>query len=313
MVTMQRNKFITFVVLCLVLCSCSQEKKETPTKGFLSVLVGESVAPVIGQVKEKFEELYKQAKIDITVMPTREALVQFFNQETTQVIIASRPLNQEEQEVARRSNLEFREYKIAIDAVAIIVNKKNPVAKLRTTELDSILRGIISSWKTFGWDKKDSKIEICIPHQNSATFETITVKVLRGQQFGKVSAMATTSLEMIQYVSTHANALGMVGLGWLQAYRDTVKVLELSDPFSPESLGIGGQYFAPFQAHVYRGYYPLTREVFIYSRADNYGIGAGFIAFTTSAVGQKIFLRNGLVPATMPVRLVEITNKELKQ
>src|SRR2546426_7339305 len=34
------------------------------------------------------------------------------------------------------------------------------------------------------------------------------------------------------------------------------------------SLGIQGKYFKPLQAYVYQGYYPLTRDIDIYSKAD---------------------------------------------
>jgi phosphate transport system substrate-binding protein len=38
-------------------------------------------------------------------------------------------------------------------------------------------------------------------------------------------------------------------------------------------------------------------------------VAAGFLAFVASAPGQKILLNAGLVPATMPVRLVQITQE----
>jgi phosphate transport system substrate-binding protein len=300
-------------VSAMLFGGCFKERKETPTKGYTSILVGESVAPVMQQEKEKFEELYREASIHLSVMPSREALVKFFNEETTKVVVVSRSLNDEERMIAKRDKLVFQEHKIAVDAVAIIVNTENPVTKLRTTELDSILRGFITTWKPFGWRKSNAAIEICLPNQNSSTFEVVQTKVLHGHPFGTIAKMVNSSTEMIQYVTTHSNALGMVGLVWLSQYRDTVKVLELSDPSAPDSLRIAGQYFAPFQAHVYRRYYPLTREVYIYSKADNYSVAAGFITFVASAPGQKIILNSGMVPATMPIRLVEITKKELTQ
>lgn len=118
---------------------------------------------------------------------------------------------------------------------------------------------------------------------------------------------------MIEYVTSHPNSIGMVSVGWMGEYKDKAKIMELCDPDAPDSLEIRGQFFSPHQAHIYRGYYPLTSDVYIYSRADMYNVAAGFITFITSVPGQKIVLSNGLVPATMPVRLVEITNKSLQQ
>ncbi|HMD14487.1 MAG TPA: phosphate ABC transporter substrate-binding protein, PhoT family, partial [Bacteroidota bacterium] len=69
----------------------------------------------------------------------------------------------------------------------------------------------------------------------------------------------------------------------------------------------------PVQAYLYKGYYPITRGVNIYSKADSYSVATGFTAFITSAPGQKIVLNSGLVPVTMPVRIVELTNKGTQQ
>jgi phosphate transport system substrate-binding protein len=118
---------------------------------------------------------------------------------------------------------------------------------------------------------------------------------------------------MIQYVIAHPLAIGMIGANWLNDNKERVKVLGLLDPNAPDSSGTGREYFKPHQAYIYRGSYPITRDVYIYSRADNYGVGAGFISFVTSAPGQKIVLNSGLVPATMPVRLVELTNKGVQR
>jgi len=117
---------------------------------------------------------------------------------------------------------------------------------------------------------------------------------------------------MIVYVSRHPESIGLVSSCWLKQYPEKVKALAIMDPEAPDSLGIKGQYFGPYQANVYRGYYALPSEVYIYSRTDLYSVGAGFISFITSAAGQQIIVYNGLVPATMPVRLVELTNKGIQ-
>ncbi len=71
-------------------------------------------------------------------------------------------------------------------------------------------------------------------------------------------------------------------MNWLNDNKEKVKALELSDPNMPDSLG-GGKYFSPHQAYIYQKYYPLTRDIYIYSRADNYGVAAGFTTFIASA------------------------------
>jgi phosphate transport system substrate-binding protein len=169
-----------------------------------------------------------------------------------------------------------------------------------------------TTWRQLGWRSSPDRVAACLPDQNAGEFEVVATKIIHGQKFGPANR-AGSSPEMLSFVVNHPAALGFVSIGWLGDYKDKVKVLELSDPAAPDSLGIQGQYFTPHQAHIYRGYYPLTSDVYIYSRADMYSVAAGFITFVTSAPGQKIVLNDGLVPATMPVRLVEITDKALQQ
>jgi phosphate transport system substrate-binding protein len=63
---------------------------------------------------------------------------------------------------------------------------------------------------------------------------------------------------------------------------------------------------------VYLGYYPITTPVYIYSREVERDLGDGFIAFVTSVAGQKVVQAGGLVPATMPVRLVQLTSRQVQ-
>lgn len=291
---------------------CQGERKETPTRGSSAVLVSEGVLPAIRQEKEKFESLYTEAKVAIIPAMTRDAIVQFFNQDSAKVLVSSRPLNAEEQNAVKHYNLSFQSYKIAVDAIAVIVNNENPVEELRTTQLDSIFRGSISRWSSLGWKASTKRVGICLPDQNSGEFEIAATRILRGGKFTSVDTILHSSPEMIVYVSRHPESIGLVGSCWLKQYPEKVKALALMDPQAPDSLGIKGQYFGPHQANVYRGYYALPSEVYIYTRTDLYSVGAGFISFITSAAGQQIIVYNGLVPATMPVRLVELTNKGIQ-
>jgi|SRR5689334_12221871 len=285
---------------------CETERKETPTKGSVTVAVSESIAPVMEIERRKFEELYPDAHVAFVTGTTRGMMTRFFN-DTIRVIASARPFDAEERAVAKQHNITIGEYRVAIDAIAILVNDANPVTQLRTTQLDSLLRGVTTKWKDAGGSS--AAVALCLPDPNSANFEVVGAKVLHGGRYATPAKVAATTREMLDYVERTPNALGMAGIAWLGEKGEHVRVLELMDPFAPDSLGIAGQYFGPHQAHIYRGYYPLTRDVYIYSRTDNYGPAAGFLSFVASAPGQKIILNTGLVPATMPIRLVELTRK----
>lgn len=300
------------LVMAFVVAGCMNERKESPTRGRVTVVVSESVMPLIQKEKETFEALYPQARVELQQATAREAIARLFNDSIT-MIISSRPLNAEERAVTKAASLVMGEYRIAWDGVAVIVNKANSVSQLRTTQLDSILTGRLTRWDKVG-SALASRIDVCLPSRNSGTYEfAATILMAAHDTAALPAAVVKSSMEMIDYVSSHAAGIGFVGLNWLNDNKEKVNVLELADPKAPDSLGTRGKYFGPHQAYIYQRNYPLTRDIYVYSRADNYGVAAGFTSFITSAPGQKIVLNSGLVPATMPVRLVETTSKSLRQ
>ncbi|MBI5475651.1 MAG: substrate-binding domain-containing protein [Ignavibacteriales bacterium] len=307
------NKYFSLIfgwtLIIVSIQGCLPERTETPTKGKITVVAAESVQPLIQEEKDKFESIYPDAEIELLFSSSREAITRFFN-DSIKVIVTSREMNNEELSVAKKYNIDLQEFKIAVDAVAFLVNADNPVNQLRTTQLDSIYSGLITNWNQVGG--KNVPIDVFLPDQNSGNIEVIRTTILKYKKFQAPANIIKSSEEMLKVASSHPNALSVVGLNWLSQKKDNVTVLKLSDPDAPDSLGIKGQYFAPLQAHVYRNYYPVTRKVFIYARIDMYSVGSGFISFITSAPGQQLVVYNGLVPATMPIRLVELSNKGLQ-
>jgi phosphate transport system substrate-binding protein len=79
-----------------------------------------------------------------------------------------------------------------------------------------------------------------------------------------------------------------------------VAVGHKNNPTEPDT------YYQPFQGYLAAGTYPLRRDLYIVSREARAGLGTGFASFVAGDKGQRIFLKSGLVPATMPVRLVNI-------
>jgi len=308
------QKYVVVIAGIAIIAGCQGDRKETATKGRVVVLVSESVAPLLQDEEKTFEELYPDAHVDLVVTTARDAIAKFFNVESLKVIVSSRPLNQEERNAASKFGLKFGEYVMAVDAVAIIANIENPVTRFRTTQLDSILNGSVTRWDKVDAEKKFSgQIELCFPSRNAGTYEVVASTICKGRELAKPVQQVSSSPEMVHFVINHSRALGIVGLNWLNQNhnKDKLRVMELADPNAPDSLGTRSKYFSPHQAYVYQKYYPLAHEVVIYSRADIYNVGAGFLTFITSAPGQKIVLNDGLVPATMPVRLVQLTNRGL--
>ena len=67
--------------------------------------------------------------------------------------------------------------------------------------------------------------------------------------------------------------------------------------------------FKPYQAYLALRQYPLTHDVFILVNDPRNGLPTGLMTFLTKDRGQRIILKSGLVPATQPVRLVNVKDE----
>lgn len=299
-----------FCAVAVLIAGCSREPgSKTLTKGSLRIECDEAVYPSVRLVAAEFVREYPESKITVVPVEAREATANFVN-DSVRVIVVARPLNQEERNVLTATKAWFEEYHVAQTAVAVVAHPDNPVKKLRIGEVDSIFSGLVTMWP--GWKRREP-ISIALCGVNSSVNEVFRSTVMGGKGFALSASAFDSSVQVIEHVYRTKNAIGIVGLDWLKGRDDFVSVLSLAQPgVQPDSTQPVGAYYSPAQAYVFKGYYPLGTPVYMYTREVERDVSVGFIAFAASAQGQKIFLNNGLVPRTMPVRLIQLTSEQVR-
>jgi phosphate transport system substrate-binding protein len=113
---------------------------------------------------------------------------------------------------------------------------------------------------------------------------------------------------VVDYVSMNVNAIGFIGSSWISDNDDSTTNKFLGT-ISVAGLSKGDEYYQPYQAYIAQGEYPLSRDVVVISREARAGLATGFIAFVAGDKGQRIVLKAGLVPGTMPLRIIEINHE----
>jgi phosphate transport system substrate-binding protein len=78
---------------------------------------------------------------------------------------------------------------------------------------------------------------------------------------------------------------------------------------SEDDIATKDNSYKPYQAYLFYGDYPLTRSIYILLNDPRNALPWGFASFLTSDKGQRIILKSGLVPATQPVRVVDIKDE----
>jgi len=297
------------LLMLAALGGCTKEPGSTKiTEGQLAVECDEAVFPVFEKVVAEFREQYKDAQLTIRPVEAREAIADFYN-DSVRVIISARPFNKEERDMLNAAKIEVQESHVAQSAIALIAHRDVPLDRVRMTEADSIFGGERTRWSARG---SGAPIELVVGDMNSSTNEVFRTVLMGGRKFTLSAAPTRSSSAIVEYVAKTRNTLGIVGVAWLKGYDERVKIMEIGGPaYRPDTTRAAGQYFSPAQAYVFQGYYPLAAPVTIYSRAFARDLGLGFISFVVGAAGQKIITREGLVPVTMPVRIVQLTSERV--
>jgi phosphate transport system substrate-binding protein len=176
---------------------------------------------------------------------------------------ASRKIKPKELKRAKENGVEPVEFVIAIDALAIIVNPRNPVDKLTIEQLGAIYRGEIGNWKEVGGP--DMRITLYGRQPVSGTFVFFRERVLKGDYSPRMRQMAGNA-QIVEAVKRDRSGIGYVGLGYVKKAKG-VKVISVRERRKGKPL----RYISPLvfltpprpgERKPDIGEYPLARPLF---------------------------------------------------
>jgi len=283
-------------------CNGSDSPDETPTYGQISISVDETFKPLIDSEIFTFEGIYNYTDVNASYKTEMEAFNDLMN-DTIRLIIVPRQLNKDELKEFEKWEIVPKVTKIAYDAVALISSKDLKDSTLTLDEIKTLLSdGSVSSFKN---------VKVVFDNNNSSTINFLKEKTGVKQLSSNCYALTSNSA-VIDYIAKEKNCIGVIGVNWISDRDDTTNLSFLNSVRVMEiSTNENSEYFKPYQAYIAQKIYPLWREVYIISKEAYTGLGTGLTAFIASERGQRIVLKFGLVPATMPVRLVELINEEI--
>ena len=171
---------------------------------------------------------------------------------------------------------------IAKDAIAIIVNPKNPIDDLSMDQVRSVFSGKVRNWKELGGLPRP--IVLVNREEGSGTRESFQKFVMEKEEISLDSLVQNTNGAIRQVVSNDPNAIGYLSLGLVN---DQVKALKIS--------GI-----EPDVANIESGKYALVRPFLFVLDGEPTGEVKAFLEFVLSPPAQKLLAKEGLVPVTKP-------------
>ena len=300
----QLRLLVSLFVVAVALLSCDANKKkakviagdDTINSGTIHISVDESFAPIIDEQIKVFMSQNPKAKIIAHYKPEAECLKDLLH-DSTRMVIVTRGLTPNE-ELFYKDTLSFVPMwgKLANDAITVLVHNNSKDSLFSVAEIKSMLNG------TTGYP-----YELVMDGlKATSTVRFLIDSVLRGQPMaGKVMA-AQNSEGVIDYVSTHPNALGFIGVSWIGNKDDSSQLtfLKKVNIAALQCANCGEDvYVRPYQANIAMKRYPLNRGVYYILKENYAGLGKGFVNFLTHEKGQLIFRRGYLVPDRMAFQI----------
>jgi phosphate transport system substrate-binding protein len=197
---------------------------------------------------------------------------------TTDIADHSRPIKASEFEKAVANGVFPFSFHVAQDAIAVVVNPVNPVSGITVTQLKEIYLGKIVNWKELGGD--DAPIVVVSRDSSSGTFDTWKHIIMNSEGILPSAIYTTSNADVAGEVVNNPNAIGYIGLGYLQP---GLKALIVDGVTPTVESAISGEY-------------PITRPLFMSTNGYPSGVTLEVIRFILSEEGQQIVVSMGYAP-----------------
>ena len=312
------SRILNVIVVIVLFAGCIERDKRgrlltTPTSGTIKVAADESLRPLVDAEVAAFMGIYKNAHIEVIYTSEEQAIDTLLKDSVTMAIVTRR-LIPEEQKVLDNLKIKGSQSKFATGGVALVVNRQNPDTIMLLDDLRKILSGEIKTWKDLNKKSPPLGMEVVFDQPTSGIIRYLKDSLFSFSTLPPNCFALKSNQAVVEYVAQRREALGVIDLSWISDSDDStansfvsvVKVVGLS--ISPDS-----GYFQPYQAYIAQRKYPLRRDVVMISREYTTGLASGFMRFAAAEKGQRVVLKAGLVPATMPVRIVEVNRKPFEE
>jgi phosphate transport system substrate-binding protein len=280
----------------LGLAGCAPDRsprsaEDSETSGRIRIVCSPELRVVMDREVDAFRKLYPDAGFDIVTGDSREGVAALMSQ-TADLVAAARELEPEERDVRVAGGMEIEGYRVAKDAVCVIVHPDNPLVSLSLDDLRRVYLGEVTDWS--GLRAAGGRIVPVIPPPAGDLMTAFVQRVMGGQAPVAPALRAESDSAVTRLVGASRGAIGFVSAVHAG---DRVKVLRLS-------ALTGLPDWKPDAERVYDGDYPFSRVVNLFVRVRGHKLANGLVTFVSSRDGQQLLHEAGFVPTAVPVRFV---------
>jgi phosphate transport system substrate-binding protein len=264
-----RLRYAGLASLAVLAISCGggQSKGEQAAASSVIQIDGSStVFPITEAVAEEFQKAHPSVRVTVAVSGTGGGFQKFCRGET-HISNASRPISKTEIASCQAAKVEYIELPVAYDGLAVVVNPKNTWANSVTVaELKTLwspeAQGKITRWNQVRSSWPNREIHLFGAGVDSGTYDYFTEATVgkQGASRGDYTSSEDDNT-LVQGISSDELAFGFMGLAYVEANKDKLKLVPVDD--AKKENGDGP--IVPSAETVRNAtYQPLSRPLFIY-------------------------------------------------
>jgi phosphate transport system substrate-binding protein len=286
-------------------------QKASGVSGNISSVGSDTLANLMTLWGEEFKRLYPNVNIQIQAAGSSTA-PPALTEGTSNLGPMSRKMKDKE-----LSSFETRHgYKptavpVAIDALAVYVNKDNPIKGMSIEEVDAVFSATrkcghandIVTWGELGMtgDWASRSVQLYGRNSVSGTYGYFKSKALCKGDYKNTVNEQPGSASVVQGVTRSINGIGYSGIGYKTS---GVRAVPLSKK--------GGDFVEATPANAVDGSYPLGRFLYVYvNKHPNKPLPPlerEFIKMVLSKIGQQVVVKDGYIPLS-----AKVAEKQLKE
>jgi phosphate transport system substrate-binding protein len=287
-------------------------QKVSGVSGNLNSIGSDTLNNVMTMWAENFQKVYPNVKIQIEGKGSGTAPPALISN-TAQLGPMSREMKPSEiDDFEKKFGYPPTKVKVAIDALAVYVNKDNPLKGLTLPQVDAIFsKGRqcgyakdVTTWGELGLTGAWASKPISLYGRNSAsgTYGFFKEHALCNGDYKDTVKEQPGSASVVQGVTEDQYGIGYSGIGYKTSGVRAVPVARKEgDPFIETD-----------PAEVYAGKYPLSRFLYVYvNKAPNKPLDplvTQFLLYVLSREGQEVVVKDGYLPLVAKTDAAELEN-----
>lgn len=274
-----RTIALLMLACSLALTACSGQPDTASATGAVSgrlILSGSStIAPLAGEIGKRFESLHPGVRIDVQSGGSSRGIADV-RRGTADIGMASRALKPEESDLAAHT--------IALDGVAVILHRDNPVTALTDADVAAIYTGTITNWLQTGGS--DAPITVVNKAEGRSTLELFLSHFKLAAEAIRPSIVIGDNLQGILTVASDPNAIGYVSIGTAEHEASSGRAIRL--------MAMAG--IEPTVANVRNRSFPLSRPLNLVTHGAVSPLAQAFIDYARSNAVTDVVAAQHFVP-----------------